>query len=125
MADEKSTGPEVEPKPGLCCPRCQAAQVTKLPANGISPHPGYRCLSCGVRMRGMTGTYVFVVILGLALLSVAAGIITPFGDIRDEKIRELVRAPMGPGSSFFIIPLYLGVVAYAGRELVRPRPRRV
>lgn len=112
-------------EPGLSCPRCQGAQISKLPPNGVSPHPGYRCLSCGARLRGMTATYVFVVLLGLALLSVAAGIVTIFGDDRDARVREFVLAPTGTWSSFFVIPLYVILVVYAARELLRPRPRRV
>jgi hypothetical protein len=106
---------------GLCCPRCQELQVAALPPNGISPKPGYRCLSCGTRMRGMTGTYLVAVALGALLLSVATGVFRPFGDASaDAGIRRLVSAPMGPGSQFFAVPFYLLMVGYAVRELVRP-----
>jgi hypothetical protein len=74
----------------------------------------------------MTGTYVVVVLLGSALLIVAAGFLAPFKDtIAADNITELVRAPGGPGSTFWAIPLYLFITGYAVRELARPRPRRV
>lgn len=126
MAEEKAKSPEVVPEPGLGCPRCKAAQVAALPANGISPRPGFRCLACGTRMRGMTGTYVVAILLGVGLLSVAAGVLAPYKNVLAvDNIQTLVRAPMGPGSMFFAIPFYLLVVGYSVRELTRPRPRRV
>jgi hypothetical protein len=76
-------------------------------------------------MRDMTGTYLLVIVVGLSLLGVAAGILSPFGEGRNEPIRQLVLAPMGPWTSFIAIPLYAGLVAYSVRELVRPRPRRI
>ena len=125
MVEEKLQEAPAKLVPGLCCPRCQAAQVTALKPNAISPKPGYRCLSCGTRMRGGTATYLVVVVLGVTLLSVAAGALAPFrNSFAEENIRALVRAPMGPGSTFIAIPLYIFLVGYALRELVRPGPRR-
>jgi hypothetical protein len=74
-------------------------------------------------MRGMTATYVLVALLGLGLLAVAAGVAV-FGDDRDEKLRSFVLSPMGAWSGFVLVPLYLLLVAYAVRQLLRPRPRR-
>jgi len=73
----------------------------------------------------MTFTYGLVILLGLGLLSVATGIVKVFGDDRDATIRGYVLAPLGTWSSFFVIPLYVLLVAYAVRQLLRPRPRRV
>ena len=126
MADEKLAGTEAKLEPGLCCPRCQAPQVSALKPNGISPKPGYRCLACETRMRGSTGIYVVVVLVGLGLLSVAAGALAPFrNSLAVDNIQDLVRAPMGPGSMYIALPLYLFLVGYAVRELTRPRPRRI
>jgi hypothetical protein len=122
--DASTTDDELEAVPGLSCPRCQAAQVEELPADGISPHPGYRCGSCGARLRGMTFTYGLAILLGLGLLAVAVGVVTVFGDDRDATLRGYVRSPMGTWSAFVMIPLYVFLVAYAGRQLLRPRPRR-
>ena len=110
---------------GLCCARCQAARVAALPANGITPKPGYRCLACGARMRGTTGVYLVVVVLGFSLLLVAAGCLAPFKDqIASDNITDLVRTPLGPGTTFIAIPLYLFLTGFSLRELARPRPRR-
>lgn len=122
------TTTEREPRlePGLACPRCQAAQVTALRPNGITPKPGYRCLACNTRMRGGTGVYLFAALLGIGLLTVAAGALAPFKDsLAVDNIRSLVLAPMGPGSTFIALPLYLFVVGFSVRELVRPGPRRI
>lgn len=124
MENENPRVPPVKAISGLSCPVCCGTEVAQLPPNGISRRPGYRCLSCGARMRGMTGMYVFVIVLGLALSCVAAGLVHVFGDIRDEKIRDLVRVPAGPWSFGLGFPLYLGLVAYSARELFRPSPRR-
>jgi hypothetical protein len=73
----------------------------------------------------MTFTYVLVILLGLGLLSVATGLVKVFGDDRDETMRGYVLSPLGTWSSFFVVPLYVILIAYSVRQLLRPRPRRV
>ncbi|MCZ2343619.1 MAG: hypothetical protein LC104_17775 [Bacteroidales bacterium] len=114
MVEKESPADTVEP--GLSCPRCHMVQIAELPANGITPHPGYRCLSCGTRLRGMTATYAFVIVVGVALIAVSAGVVPIFGDDRDARLRGFL--------SPYLIPLYFIAIAYAVREVLRPRPRR-
>src|SRR5262245_31238866 len=51
------------------CPKCGAAEVYKLPEDGISPHPGYTCGECGVRMSagGMRVAYGVVTLIAGAI----------------------------------------------------------
>lgn len=109
---------------GLQCAACKSARVTLAPADGISPHPGYRCLECGARMRGMTFQFVLAILLGIGLLAVASGLVPIFGDERDPRIVSLVRSPVGPWSAVFTIPLYLLGIGCFARQLIRPSPGR-
>src|SRR5688500_5888704 len=51
------------------CPKCGSTTVEKLPPSQISPHPGYRCNGCELKMRshGMVFVYLFTLLFGLAL----------------------------------------------------------
>ena len=124
MADDNAVLSEPKLVPGISCAKCGETQVVKLKPNGISRNPGFRCLACNTQMRGTTVSYMVVVILGLGLLSVASGLVKPFGDVRDQQVRDLVLQPMGAGSAFFMIPLYIALVGYSVRELFRPYPTR-
>ena len=92
-------------------------QVAPLPPNGISRNPGYRCLSCDTRMRGMTGMYIVAIIIGIGLTVLSLGLFRPFGDERDASLRGLV--------SPYLIPIFLTPVIFAVRDLRRPRPVRI
>src|SRR5262245_43768710 len=94
------------------CPRCDSSEVTRLPAGSISPHPGYVCGGCGLKMRarGLGFVYLAVFLLGAGL---AAG-------VAYAALHEGARA---------LNALHLagvGVVAalYALFQLLRPTPRR-
>jgi hypothetical protein len=84
MPGKESPQEQLEPVAGLACPKCQSTEVAELPPNGISPHVGYKCLSCGAKLRGMTGMVLVAILIGLALLAVASGLVPILGDERDE-----------------------------------------
>lgn len=91
--------------------------MAALPPNGISRNPGYRCLSCQTRMRGMTGMFIVAIVIGTALTLIASGLVLVFHDERDASLRGIV-TPM-------FIPIYLIPVIFSVRELFRPRPTRI
>lgn len=115
MAAERKR-PEPEAIEGLLCPKCQGDEVAELPSNHISPHPGYRCLTCGARLRGMTFTYLLAIALALGMLVWSTGLVEFFGagDERNPLWREYLWA----------IPLCLLVVGYPVFQLLHPRPRK-
>ena len=117
MATENPHAGEVKLEPGLSCPRCVGDQIAARPGNGISRNPGYRCLSCGAKMRGSTAIYLVAIVIGLTLTLISSGLFKVFGDERDAMLKGVV--------SPFFIPLYLIAVAYAIRQLLRPLPRRI
>lgn len=100
---------------GLYCPGRKSARVTLAPADGISPHPGYRCLECDARMWGMTFQFLLAILLGIGLLAVACGLVPIFGDERDPRIVSLVRSPVGSWSAVFTIPCYLLIIGDSAR----------
>src|SRR5262249_36877659 len=112
LSPQQPLKPPPPPIAGLACPCCHAAEVAALPPNGISPNPGYRCLSCEARMRGMTGTLIVAIVIGVALILIGAGLVKVFGDERDASLRGIV--------SPYFIPIYLIPVIYSVRELFRP-----
>ena len=51
----------------LLCARCREPRVEQLPPDAISPHPGYVCEACGLRMSSSTMFFIYLIttILGL------------------------------------------------------------
>ena len=121
----RPAGPRLELVEGLFCPWCGYSTVAELPPNSLSPDRGFRCLTCGANLRGKTVVYLVAIACAVGLLVVASGRVTLFGDDRDARIIEFVRSfGGGLAASLFVIPLYVVVLAFAGRQLLRPRPRR-
>ena len=80
------------------CPRCASAEVERLPPSQISPHPGYKCRACGVKMRapGMLFPYLVVLALGVGLSGLFLYLL--LGGEGDQPIRPRVLA-RGLGSA--------------------------
>ncbi|MBM3981994.1 MAG: hypothetical protein FJ304_17315 [Planctomycetes bacterium] len=53
------------------CPSFGSSAVKRLPANGLSPDPGYICQECGCKMRGkgMAVIYGIAILLGVGLIA--------------------------------------------------------
>jgi hypothetical protein len=119
-------GSQLQRVSGLACPRCQSAEVAELPPNPISPDRGFTCLACGAKLRGTTAIYLAAIAFSLGLLVVATGMVPMFGDDRDEKLVKFVRGFGGSWvSSLFVIPLYVLVLGFSVRQMLRPKPRRI
>ena len=116
MTTQSEQTADAEVAPGLSCPRCTGDRVSALPANGLSRRPGFRCLECGMQMRGSTSIYVVGAVIGLGLTLVSSGFVRIFGDERDGMLQGVV--------SPFFIPLFLIALAYSVRRLLRPVPLR-
>ena len=97
------------------CVRCDAREVEKLPANFISPHPGYRCRACGYKMRSKGMLFVYLVTLVLGLVLFVLGIYTSL----DERFHL---GHLG-FLLFRAIPGFI-VAMYSVFQILRPTPRR-
>lgn len=115
MPEQPQQQPDRELIEGLSCPKCRCPDVERLPSNAVTPHPGYRCVQCGLRMRGMTWTYILVIVLGVALLTVAVGLVKIFSDDRDGQLQNYV---------LYSLPLSILVVGFSVFQLLKPRPAR-
>lgn len=97
-----------------CCPKCDSDKVARLPDNGISPHPGYECKSCGLAMRPTGSGLIYGIVLIIAVVICIVTILPWFGIPEDMD-----RVPIG------ITALSGGVCLYAIYQLIRPSPRIV
>jgi hypothetical protein len=102
------------------CPKCHAATVQRLPPNRFSRHPGYICATCSTTMRppGSGGLYVFVIILGAAvvLFGLFAGVIGVAAEgAAGIRGRVLVGA-------VFMAGLGAVVAGWAVRQMILPVP---
>jgi len=91
------------------CPRCGSGDVARLPADRVSPYPGYHCQECGLRMRPR-GTGLFY----LAVLAACVGLLALF---------TLPLWAGGEGEPA-VFPFILVVAGYSVYQLLRPAPRR-
>ncbi len=97
----------------LECPKCGSPDLERLPANRISPHPGYRCSGCGLRLRarGMLFVYLFALVMGAVVGAAAVAFLVAWGEDRVWRILWLGAAG-------------IGCSAYSLYQLVQPVPRR-
>src|SRR5205814_5476605 len=101
------------PEGAMRCPRCDSPEVTRLPASRISPHTGYVCGGCGLKMRarGLGFVYLVVFLLGAGMASgMAYGFVSGAGA---RPLKALYLAGLG-----FVAALY------APPQLLNPTPRR-
>ena len=94
------------------CPRCESADVQRLPENGIAPHPGYECKGCGLAMRPNGSGLAFGAMLALAL-AMCVGTTLPWFGIPADVDRLPLGLPVAAG----------GVALYCFYQLLRPAPR--
>ena len=96
------------------CPKCGSSSVEKLPPSQISPHPGYLCSNCGIKMRshGMLFVYLFVLLIGSGLCVLCAWLLLEAGG-GDRPIRVAWLGVVG-----FV------VAGYSVMQIARPVPRR-
>jgi hypothetical protein len=96
------------------CRTCDSTEIMRLPANRISPYPGYVCRTCGQRMRppGSTVVYVALLIFGLGLLGLFT--VGLWGAIGPERL-------IGGVHLFATVTV---VLAYSLWQLSRPTCRR-
>jgi DNA-directed RNA polymerase subunit RPC12/RpoP len=59
------------------CAKCNSELVVKIPASEISRNPGWRCNSCGMKMRYSESIIKYVAILALGIL-IFLGLGIPF-----------------------------------------------
>jgi hypothetical protein len=97
----------------MWCPRCNSGAVVRLPANRISPHPGYECTACGCRMRarGLAAVYLLAIVLALGLIVLLVWLLL------SEQVLHLRGTIVGLGVGIV-------VVVYSVVQLLRPAPRR-
>src|SRR5262245_24223172 len=106
---DRGAGPVRSEVPRWECPRCGSARVERLRADGISPHPGYRCGNCGVKMRARGMALVYVVVLILVSLVVCL-------------ILAALREEEGPWGAVYPLGLWLTCAGYSLWQLARPVP---
>jgi hypothetical protein len=95
------------------CPRCESKEVVRLPNDGVSPHPGYKCNGCGVRMRPNGSTIVWVAMVLIGIGVTAFCVLPLFNIVEADRV-------------FVVLPIIGVVVAiYSIRQLFRPTPRLV
>lgn len=99
----------------LQCPRCESTNVTRLPKSEVTPHPGYRCGDCQLKMRadGMVVLYVVGLLLGAALLAGAVFLV-----FESRDIRGLAKAAAVGG-------VCVVVFWYSLVQLLQPTPRKL
>jgi DNA-directed RNA polymerase subunit RPC12/RpoP len=96
------------------CPKCGSSSVERLPPSQISPHPGYRCNNCGIKMRshGMLFVYIFTFVVGAALCFLCGWLLVEAGG-GDRPIRVAWLGVIG-----------IVVAGYSVMQIFRPVPRR-
>lgn len=95
------------------CPRCNSTEVARLPPSQISPHPGYHCQQCGLKMRshGMFYVYLFFLLFGLVVSAIPVIVFLIFGE--DEKVLK----------TSWLLVAGLVVCGYSAMQIARPTPR--
>jgi hypothetical protein len=88
------------------CPRCDSTAVVRLPPSSITPHPGYKCHGCGVKLRARGMGVVYAVVLVIGSVMFVAFVIGGAGD--KPKV-------FGLGAVCAV---------YSAVQLLRPAPRR-
>jgi len=94
------------------CPKCESSQVVRLPPSQISPHPGYRCTDCGLKMResGMLFVYIIVLVIGLAV----GGLFVSMAIAREND--------NFPYRGLWLAGAGLVVAGYSAMQIARPAP---
>ncbi|WP_020470563.1 hypothetical protein [Zavarzinella formosa] len=95
------------------CPKCGSSQVKRLPPSQISPHPGYQCGECGIKMRssGMLFVYLLTLLIGIAIGAVMVYMLIE----EDGGNRPFQAAWLGAAG--------LIVAGYSVMQIARPVPR--
>jgi uncharacterized protein (DUF983 family) len=100
------------------CPRCESAELQRLPANFTTKHPGYRCKACGLRMRRANSTILYAFLLVTTLVA-AAGVALLVCTERPEKwVPDLLE----PHKAITVGAIPVGLV-YLLSQLSRPTPK--
>jgi len=95
----------------LECPRCGSPNVARLPADPISPRPGYRCANCGAKLRDRGMLVVYLVVL-----LIAAGV---------AAVNVYVMAEEGVRLGILVmLTVCMACAGYSLMQLARPAPRR-
>ena len=97
------------------CAKCGSYQVDRLPPSQITPHPGYRCGDCGLKMRapGMLPLYLLVIVLGGGFAALV--IYLALGGEGDKQM---------PAKGIWFAGVGIFCVGYALMQIARPVPRR-
>jgi hypothetical protein len=95
----------------LECPRCGSPNVARLPADPVSPAPGFRCANCGVKLRDRGMLVVYLVVL-----VIAAGI---------GALNVFVQVAGGLSArGLAVLAVCVVCGGYSAAQIARPAPRR-
>ena len=102
----------------LECPKCSSRNVVRLPPSQISPHPGYQCHDCQVRLRGEGMLFVYLLMVLVVCPGMTLGVLFFLLKAHEATNRRL-------GGALWIGAMAIVVGGYSLMQIARPGPRRV